>query len=137
MTYLYNRYSAKTTKEPVTGDDSENTALSETPAAAEDWEATGLSGLASQQFILPGPGGLTQQEQEEGFQPSCTWVGMKSTPSCALQDQSPSQHRCGSQSKLNKDEQARQRTGREGHSEETDHSPGTRQEVIHTSAGKH
>lgn len=31
--------------------------------------------------------------------------------------QSPSQHRCASQSKYSKDKQARQRTGREGHSE--------------------
>lgn len=89
MTYSYNRYSAKITKEPVTGDDLENSVLSEMLATAEDWEATRLSGLASQQFILPRPGGLTQQEQEEGFPPSCTWVGMKAHQAAHFKTRAP------------------------------------------------
>ena len=136
MTYSYNRYSTEITKEPVTGDDSENSSLRDkTAAAAEDWEATGLSGLTSQQFILPGPGGLTQQGQEEGFQPSCTWVGMKSTPSCAR-----APHSTDVLPNLNTARTSRPGRGRgekdtvKGNS---DHSPGTRQEVIHMSVGKH
>lgn len=87
MTYSYNRSSTEITKEPVTGDDSENSAL------RKDGRSRCLGGDRTQRAditaIHPAGAWGLNSARTGGRLLSCTWVGMKSTPAVRFKTSAP------------------------------------------------